>query len=333
MRRDGAPFRAPATRPGGILGAVAEAAFPWLVVLLVAGFVAATTVSSSLTIPYLAWDSHAYWTALGAADPYAGARVGSIGAFLYPPPFLQLLIPLGRLPWPLFAFGWAALLTTTAIALLRRVPSRHHWLLPILVWVAAADIWAGNINLLLAYAVVIAMEQPAAWPIVGLTKVTPLVGLLWHPLRREWRATWIAIGLTAGLGLLSWLAAPNLWRDWFSQVVFGAPVDGYQQSLPVPLAVRLPLAAGLVWWGARIGRPALVPLACAIALPVIWLNGLALGIGAASLIDVRLLPVAEPINPRAIAGAIREAGHLARGSWRPRARLRAVWDSNPRHED
>lgn len=306
---------------------------PWLVVFLVAGFVAATAASANLTVPFLAWDSHAYWAALGAADPYAGARVGSIGSFLYPPPFLQLLLPLGRLPWPLFAFGWAALLTATAIALLRRVPSGHRWLLPILVWIAAADIWAGNINLLLAYAVVVAMERPAAWPIVGLTKVTPLIGMLWHPLRGEWRATRVAIGLTAAIGLVSWVAAPNMWRDWTSQVVFGVPVDGYEQSLPVPLAVRLLLAAGLVWWGARTGRPAFVPLACAVALPVIWLNGLALGIGAASLIDVRLQPVTEPISFSAISGAIREAGHALRGAWRPQARVRAVWDSNPRHED
>lgn len=333
MRRDGALAKAPETPPGAGLGALAEAAFSWLAVLLVAGYVAATAVSSNLTVPYLAWDSHAYWVALGAADPYAGARVGNIGSFLYPPPFLQLLAPLGRLPWPAFAFGWAAVLMATAIALLRRVPQRYHWLLPLLVWIAAADIWAGNINLLLAYAVVVALEWPVAWPVVGLTKMTPLIGLLWHPFRREWRATGIAIGVTAGLGLLSWAAAPNLWREWTAQVVFGAPVDGYQQSVPVPLAVRLLLAAGLMWWGARAGRPAMVPLACALALPVIWLNGLALGIGAASLIDVRMRPITEPISLRAMGEALREAVQSVRGGWRPRTRLRAVWDSNPRHED
>ncbi|MGZ8562035.1 MAG: glycosyltransferase family 87 protein [Candidatus Limnocylindria bacterium] len=333
MRRDGALSRAPETPPGRGLAALAEAGFPWLVVVLVAGYVAITAVSSNLTVPYLAWDSHAYWVALGAADPYAGARVGDIGSFLYPPPFLQLLAPLGRLPWPVFAFGWAAVLMATAIALLRRVPHRFHWLLPLLVWIAAADIWAGNINLLLAYAVVVAMEWPVAWPVVGLTKVTPVIGLLWHLFRREWRATWIAIGLTASLGLLSWVAAPEMWRSWTSQVVFGAAVDGYYQSFPIPLFVRLPLAAMLLWWGARAGRPAMVPLACALALPVIWLNGLALGIGAASLIDVRMRPMTEPITFRTIAAGLREAGHALRGQWRPRARLRAVWDSNPRHED
>ena len=312
---------------------MAEAAFPWLAVILVAGFVAAVAVSSNLTVPFLAWDSHAYWVALGATDPYAGARVGNIGSFLYPPPFLQLLAPLGRLPWPIFAFGWSATLMATAIALLRRVPHRFHLLLPLLVWIAAADIWAGNINLFLAYAVVIAIERPIAWPIVGLTKLTPVIGLLWHPFRREWRATAIAVGLTAGLGVVSWAVAPDLWRGWTSNVVFGAPVDGYDQSLPVPLAVRLPLAVALLWWGARVGRPAFVPLACAMALPVIWLNGLALGIGAASLIDVRIRPATDRINLRTIGTGFREAGHSVRGLWRPRPGLRALWDSSPPHED
>ena len=315
------------------LGSLSEAAFPWLVVLLVAGFVAATAVSSRLTVPYLAWDSHAYWVALGAADPYAGARVGIIGSFLYPPPFLQLLAPLGRLPWPLFAFGWAAMLMAAGIALLRRVPPRFHGLLPLLVVVAAADIWAGNINLLLASAVVVAMERPAAWVVVGLTKVTPVIGLLWHPFRGEWLAAGMAIGLTAGLGLLSWMAAPGLWREWSSQVVLGAPVDGYQQSVPVPLLVRLLLGVVLVWYGARAGRPAMVPLACVLALPVIWLNGLALGLGSAALIDARVEPITEAISLRSVGVALRDTWQWMRGAWRPRARLRAVWDSNPRHED
>lgn len=206
----------------------------------------------------------------------------------------------------------------TAISLLRRVPSRFNCLLPLLVWISAADIWAGNINLLLAYAVVVAIEHPAAWPVVGLTKLTPAVGLLWHLFRREWRSTAVALGLTVGLVVLSWAAAPQLWRDWTEQVVFGMPVDGYEQSFPVPLAVRLPLAGVLLWWGARVGRPAVVPLACVLALPVIWLNGLALGVGAASLIDVRMRAVTEPISLRNLGPAVREVGHSARGMWRAR---------------
>ena len=296
---------------GGDLRAWAESLFSWLVVVLVAGFVA-VTAASSLTIPYLAWDSHAYWVALRATDPYAGARVGVIGSFLYPPPFLQLLAPLGRLPWPIFAFGWSALLVATAIALLRRVPGRLHWLLPLLVWVAAADIWAGNINVLLAFAVVAAIRHPALWPAVGLTKLTPLVGALWHLFRREWRGAALAAGLTAGVVALSWVGAPTLWSDWFSNVVFGRPIDGYEQSLPVPLALRLPAAVALVWWGARAGRPVVVPLACSLALPVIWLNGGAMALGAAALVDMRVATAIQTAHSQRPGIALGELGHYAR---------------------
>jgi Glycosyltransferase family 87 len=319
MGRGARPAGAVAAPQGGRVRTVATFAFPWLIAGLVSAYVAISATVSSLTIPFLAWDSHAYWAALSAPEPYAGAQVGVIGSFLYPPPFLQLLAPLGRLPWPIFAFGWASILTVVAISLLRRVPQRHRWMLPILVWVAAADIWAGNINLLLAYAIVIAMEHSSAWAVVGLTKLTPVVGALWHVFRREWGAAVMAACLTAGLAALSWVAAPQLWDAWTSQVLLGTPVDGYAKSLPVPLAIRLPAAVALLWWGARSGRPVVVPLACTLALPVIWLNGVATAIGAAALIDVRLRPVTEPLSIGEVRTAVRSLSERAFAPLRSRS--------------
>ena len=225
------------------------------------------------------------------------------------------------------------MLTATAIALLRRVPARRQWLLPLLVWIAAADIWAGNINLLLAYAIVLAFGHPAFWPAVGLTKLTPVVGATWHLFRREWGGAALALGLTAGLAALSWVGAPGLWSDWFANVVFGRPIDGYDQSLPIPLALRLPVAIALVWWGARVGRPVVVPLACALALPVIWLNGTAIALGAAALIDVRLGSAVHAARSPDLRSGLREWGRDLPGLWHGRSGWRAVWDSNPRHED
>jgi hypothetical protein len=276
---------------GGVLVAWAPTVLPWLSVVAVAAIFSFSAVASSLTIPYMAWDSHAYWTALTSSDPYAGARVGVIGSFLYPPPFLQLLAPLGRLPWPVFAFGWTAMLAAAAISLLRRVPRKYDGLLPLLTYLAAADIWAGNINILLAHAVVIGLERPAAWPVVALSKVTPGIGVLWHLFRREWHAVVVACGLTAGLALVSLAIGPQLWGDWVALLMSEMPADGYAKSVPIPLVVRLPLAVVVLWWGARTGRPAAVPLACLLALPVIWFNGLALLVGCAALLEVRVRPV------------------------------------------
>ena len=290
---------------GGIVLAWAPRLTPALIGVATAALFTALALTSSLSTPFLAWDSHAYWTALRSADPYTGVGVGEIGAFLYPPPFLQFLAPAGLLPWPVFLFAWTSILATACVSLLRRVPDRFAWMMPLLVYMGGADVWAGNINVLLAYAIVIGLERPALWSVVALTKLTPGVGALWHAFRREWRAVVIAAATTGGLVLLSWAMAPHLWGEWIAAVAFGSPIDGYSQAVPIPLAVRLPLAVGLLWWGARIGRPAVVPLACLLALPVIWFNGFALALGSAVLQDLRI----------------------------GRSGERAVWDSNPRHED
>ena len=43
----------------------------------------------------------------------------------------------------------------------------------------------GNVQLLLAAAIVIALRHPAAWALPILTKIGPAVGLTWHLVRRE----------------------------------------------------------------------------------------------------------------------------------------------------
>ena len=260
----------------------------WLVAMGVSVIFSLGAVASSLTIPYLAWDSHAYWSALNSTAPYEGAQVGVIGSFLYPPPFLQLLAPLGHLPWPLFALGWTAMLAGAAVSLLRRVPQGYGWAMPLLVYLVGADVWAGNINILLAYLVVIGMRRPALWAVVILSKITPGLGVLWHAFRREWGAVLVAGGVSIGLAGLSFALGPQLWRDWLAMLVAEMPLSGYAESVPIHVAVRLPAAVVLLLWGARTGRPAVVPLACMLALPVIWFNGLSWLVAAAALVDRRM---------------------------------------------
>jgi hypothetical protein len=260
---------------------------PTLIVLAIAFGVTAAVVASDLTIDYLAWDSRAYYDALRSSDPYAGASVGVIGSFLYPPPFLQVLAPLGQLPWPVFLFGWTAALAAAAVVMLRRVPRRHRTMLPLLAILAGADIWAGNINLLLAFAAVTALAIPAAWAVVALTKVTAGVGALWHAFRGQWPEFGLAVLITGAGAAASFIAAPALWGDWLSIVFSESPSGLYATALPVPLFIRLPIAIAIVWLAARSGRAWLVPVACMVALPVIWFNGLSMLLGAAALLEDR----------------------------------------------
>ncbi len=267
---------------------------PALVVLGTAAGFTFAAVASDLTIDYLGWDSRAYYDALRSADPYAEAGVGVIGSYLYPPPFLQLLAPTAALPWPVFMFGWTALLAAAGVALLRCVPQEYRSMLPLLVILAGADIWAGNINLLLAYAAVLGLRVPAAWAGLALTKVTPGVGALWLAFRGRWPEFGLAALLTLTVAAISFVAAPQLWGDWLA-LMFGEDAGGaYAASIPIPLFVRLPLAVATLWWAARTDRPWLVPCACLLALPVIWFNGLSLLLGSVALLEAR--PQSESVT-------------------------------------
>jgi hypothetical protein len=45
--------------------------------------------------------------------------------------------------------------------------------------------------------------------------------------------------------------------------------------LPIPLIVRIPVAAALIWWGATGNRRWTVPVGATLALPALWIGGLA----------------------------------------------------------
>src|SRR4029078_312592 len=110
-------------------------------------------------------------------------------------------------------------------------------------------------------AIVIGFRWPAAWALVLLTKITPGIGLLWFAVRREWRHLAIALFATAAIAAVAVVVRPQEWRDWVDVVIGNAGKGGTWASVPVPLWIRLPLAAALVVWGARTDRAWTVPIA------------------------------------------------------------------------
>ena len=105
----------------------------------------------------------------------------------------------------------------------------------------ASEINAGNIQLLLAAAIVLGVPQrgagwAGAWAFVLLTKVTPGVGLLWFALRRRWRALAIALGVTAAI------AARHVRALARSLVRLVRPAD--RGGSPPPVAAVLPAVPG-----------------------------------------------------------------------------------------
>ena len=144
--------------------------------------------------------------------------------------------------------------------------------------VVASDLYLGNIHVLLAAAVVGSLRRPGLWAIPLLTKPSMGVGLLWYVVRGEWRRLAIAVGLTGVIAATAFVLAPGLWPAWIDYIVGTglSPDLGTAYFVPVPFLVRFPAAIVLVIWGARTNRPWTLPTASMLALPVLWLVGLAM---------------------------------------------------------
>ena len=235
--------------------------------LLFAAFLFIVVAPKSGTFGF---DAFAYWS-VDLADPYL-VPAGGFGAFTYTPVIARLFAPFGLLPWPTFLWLWTAVLLATAIWL--------GWRRALLVLAfppVALELYHGNVHLLIAAAIALGFRYPGTWAFIVLTKVTPGVGLLWFAVRREWRQLGIALGLTAGLVAASLLIDGRLWSLWLHESILktagGAPLGQFQ--VPIPLVARLPVALLLVAWGGLTDRRWTVPVACTLALPILWPSGFA----------------------------------------------------------
>jgi hypothetical protein len=220
--------------------------------------------------PILGADAYTYWSA-PYTNPYPGPDLGLPGAYLYPPPFIQALAPLRLLPWEMFHAVWAALGFAALVFLVGPVGGALAvTLLPFVF----RDLLVGNIHLMLGAAIVIGLRHPTAWALPILTKLTPGIGVLWFAVRREWRRLAIAIGLSAAIALVSFLAAPGLWADWIERMTDDSGRAG-GPYLAI-LVARVMIAAGIVLYAGWRDRAWLIPIALVVALPILWPDSLAI---------------------------------------------------------
>ncbi len=224
-------------------------------------------------------DTHAYWAA-DPSDPYRPAGPQDFDGYFYSPVFVQVIAPFQALPWTFFAGGWVLLLVGTLAVMTGRYLGLVILLPPVFIELAM-----GNIHILLGAAIVLGMRWPAAWSFVLLTKVTPAVGLIWFAVRREWSHLVMALGATALLAGVSYVYAPDLWREWLSILAARPSTDGSDLGLYaiVPLAIRVPIAGVVVAWAAATDRAWMVPVAATLALPVLWPNAFAMAVAAIPL--------------------------------------------------
>jgi hypothetical protein len=222
------------------------------------------------------FDLYAYWI-VDPADPYTATQ--GFGAFHYSPVLAVAFLPLKLLPWPLVYWVWLGLMLLV-LAWLGR-----GWTLALLLFPPVVlELYEGNIHLLIAAAVVLGLRRPIAWAFLLLTKVTPGIAALWFVVRRDWHSLAITLGVTAVIVAVSGLAMPDVWRSWFAHLSVAEAVATPNQ-LPIPLLVRLPVAALVVAWGARTHRPWTLAVGTTLALPVVWYHGLAVLAAIPALLD------------------------------------------------
>jgi hypothetical protein len=211
-----------------------------------------------------AFDVVSYY-AFDLSNPYAISTVGALGFFPYSPAIALLFAPFHALPWMAFVMLWYTVLFCCVAWL-----GRRSFLAVLAFPPVAIDLYHGNIHLLLAVAIALSFRYPAAWSVVLLSKVTPGVGLLWFAVRREWRNLAIALSVTAAIVVVTVALMPTQWADWMHVLISNAGTPPPWPALPIPLLLRLPIAALIVTWGALTNRRWTVPLSAALAVPALW---------------------------------------------------------------
>ncbi len=242
----------------------------------------ALSIVGLISLPYIVlinrsqslfgFDAYAYWSIdLNNLYGHSIGNTSDLGAFRYTPAIGQLFAGFHVLPWEVFFGLWFAAMIAALIWLTGR-----WWLVLLAFPPIPLELYHGNIHLFMAVAIVVGFRYPAAWAFIVLTKVSPGVGALWFLFRGEWRKFAIAVGATLAIAAVSFIVAPDLWRQYTKTMIDNLTYDpGHPYPVPIPVPIRMAASALIVAWGARTDRRWTVPVAVTLSLPIIWFHGLA----------------------------------------------------------
>lgn len=258
----------------------------WQRRLDVAGLLAVLVVGPAVGIAYAAGgirpvDADMVWRVAQGGIHY-GAIWGadSTSRYVYPPVLAQAAVPLTALGWQGFLVAWETFVFVALWA------STREWAVPVLIvsfgsvllWGLDAPLsnpvmlaLVGNLQSAVAAAIVIGLRQPAAWAGVLLTKIFPGAGVLWFVGAKRWNALAKVMLVTGFVTALSVVAAPGAWGEFLSFAVRNAGATPPEAVVPIPWAIRLPVASVVLLWAGRRERYWLVPIAAAWATPALYL--------------------------------------------------------------
>lgn len=245
----------------------------------------------------IGYDAHAYW--LTAHGPLYTTGPNTPNAYLYSPAFAQAIWPLAQLPWPVFCALWLGAAGIVLALLLRPL----GWRRALPLWLCCTpEVVTGNVFWLFAVVVAFGLRRPWLWAVPALTKVTPALGPVWFAVRREWRRLGISVLVTLVVGALSVALDPAAWQAWldFLRSYLGS-TTAQVGGLFVPPVVRIPVAVGLVAWGAWRDRRWVLPVGMVLANPVFGSTALVVLAGLPLLLRDRdaaePAPVSVPRSP------------------------------------
>ena len=239
------------------------ALFGCLVVGLIVGIAQAT---GYIADPY---DARAYWEAVPSHLYFAHWT----GGYVYPPPMALGLNVLHFISWPIYitAFTTATWLAfwyvTRAFAPIVLLASLA--LVPYSGGTVVSYLFLGNVQFIMAAAIVASIRLSSAWAIVPLlTKLVP-VSFVWFAIRREWRSFGVAVGLTGAVVAITFVVAPGIWFDFVRFLTTNMDASPLPM-VPIAYPVRLLMAVALTAWGGLTNRRWTVPIAAGLAIPALY---------------------------------------------------------------
>jgi Glycosyltransferase family 87 len=281
-----------------------------IVAILVFVVVSAGSLWSGVVAGTLGYDFLAYQHAANrvvSGLPLYGPGIqqaGGFGLFLYPPPFVLLILPFASLDPSVGTWIWSGLLIAAFLAGVALLPVKPtvRWLIVLLAglsWPFEYGLRLGQVGPLLFLLFAISwrwLRDPravgASAAVGALVKLQPGLLLAWAALTRRWGAVVVGLIILAVAALVTTVVAggPNVWFDYLTILRnvndpittphnFTPGAIAYQIGVPAGVATLIQVVSSVavvvvVVVAARRASPAASLLATVIASqllsPVLW---------------------------------------------------------------